>query len=471
MSITQIAFVGVGSILYRLVGKNWQREKIIFLLNIFILFLIQPGGSIRYLNFILPWIMIFILMGSGFAVAKTDKKEIFLLCMLCLLGFLPFLFSEIIPALKSSFLDIHLNVQILLKLLGYGGILLGISYLLRSNKAFLPFVLVIVLLIFVFLKQPALTTLTSGVLRGMFQQNISLASALDIRWIGYSYITFRLIHVIREYQKGRIRDISLIRFMNYCLFFPAVTAGPINRYDDFSKQIDNPELSIQDGFLEGGKRLFMGLFKKFVIADSIAILALNSTNAGQINQTGWMWVTLIFYSFQIYFDFSGYTDIAIGLGYFWGIKLPENFDKPYLKSNLTKFWDSWHITLSQWIRAYYFNPVNRSLRKTKIGRSPVSLLFFLQVTTMLLIGLWHGFTWTFAIWGLWHGIGLFVQNRWSTWLKKYNHEGKQSHFAHTLGTILSTLLTFTYVSLGWVWFLSPTVSQAVRIFQKLLGLG
>jgi alginate O-acetyltransferase complex protein AlgI len=253
--------------------------------------------------------------------------------------------------------------------------------------------------------------------------------------------------------------------MNYCLFFPAVTAGPINRYDDFSKQMDDPEVSIRDGFLEGGKRLFTGLFKKFVIADSIAVLALNSRNAAQINGAGWMWFALIFYSLQIYLDFSGYTDIAIGLGYFWGIKLPENFDKPYLKSNLTKFWDSWHITLSQWIRAYYFNPVNRSLRKTSIGRSPAALLFFLQSTTMLLIGLWHGFTWTFAIWGLWHGIGLFVQNRWSTWMKKKNRTSGKT------GTVLSTVLTFVYVSLGWVWFLSPTVSEAVNIFRKLLGLG
>ena len=465
MSITQIAFAGLGSVLYRIIAKNWQRERIIFVLNIFILFLIQPTSSIRYLNFILPWLTIFLLLGSGFAVARTDKKEIFILILLYLIGFLPFLLPEIIPSFATSFLDIHLNGQILLKLLCFGGIVLGISYVVRSKKGFLPLMLVVVLLIFLLLKQPTLTTITSKALRGMFQQNTNLASALDIRWIGYSYIAFRLIHVIREYQKGRIQDLSLTRFMNYCLFFPAVTAGPINRYDDFSKQMDEPQVSIQDGFLEGGKRLFTGLFKKFVIADSIAVLALNPSNAMQINGAGWMWFALILYSFQIYLDFSGYTDIAIGLGYFWGVKLPENFNKPYLKSNLTKFWDSWHITLSQWIRAYYFNPVNRSLRKTKIGKSPATMLFFLQSTTMLLIGLWHGFTWTFAIWGIWHGIGLFVQNRWSTWRKK---KGQTSG---TPGIVLSTLLTFVYVSLGWVWFLSPTVSEAMTIFQKLLGLG
>ena len=465
MSITQIAFAGVGSVLYRMIAKNWHREKIIFVLNVFILFLIQPTSSIRYLNFLLPWVMIFLLMGSGFAVAKMEKKEVLTLLLLCLIGFLPFLLPEIIPALTTSFLDIHLNGQILLKLLCLGGIVLGISYLVRQKKGFLPFILVVVLLMFLLLKQPTLTTIASRALRGMFQQNMDLASALDIRWIGYSYIAFRLIHVIREYQKGRIRDISFIRFMNYCLFFPAVTAGPINRYDDFTKQMDEPEVSIQDGFLEGGKRLFTGLFKKFVIADSIAVLALNPSNAVQINGAGWMWFALILYSFQIYLDFSGYTDIAIGLGYFWGIKLPENFDKPYLKSNLTKFWDSWHITLSQWIRAYYFNPVNRSLRKTKIGKSPTILLFFLQSTTMLLIGLWHGFTWTFAIWGLWHGIGLFVQNRWSTWMKKKDRTSGKTE------TFLSTVLTFVYVSLGWVWFLNPTVPEAMIIFQKLLGLG
>jgi len=415
--------------------------------------------------------MIFLLLGTGMALTKGSKKEFWWISVLCLIGFSPFLLAEIIPSLKSSFLDIHLNTQILVIILGGGALYILCSYLLRSKKRFLNFIIVLVLLIFILLKQPNLTTVMSRILRGLFQQNTQLASPLDIRWIGYSYISFRLIHVIREFQKGRITDISLIRFMNFCLFFPAMTAGPINRYDDFSKQMDAPEQSMQDGILEGGKRLFVGLLKKFVVADSLAKIALNTTNAAQITTAGWMWVALIFYSLLLYFDFSGYTDIAIGMGLFLGIRLPENFNKPYLKSNLTKFWDSWHITLSQWIRAYYFNPINRSLRKTKLSQSPSTILFILQVTTMLLIGLWHGITWTFAIWGLWHGIGLFIQNRWSAWRTHSNRAKKQAGPAHTFLNIISTGLTFTYVSLGWVWFISPTIQDALGIFQKLLGLG
>jgi len=331
--------------------------------------------------------------------------------------------------------------------------------------------LILILILFVVLKQPQIGTLASRGWRMAFRQNADLASSVDVRWIGYSYVAFRMIHVIREYQKQRLQEINLLRFINFCLFFPTLTAGPIAKYDDFSNQIEEPANNFQEGMLEGGKRLFFGLFKKFVLTDSLALIALNPDNARQITSSGWMWAVLFFYSLQIYFDFSAYTDIAVGLGLFLGIKLPENFNRPYLKSNLTKFWDSWHITLSQWIRTYFFNPLNRTLRKSALTQSPNLILFITQVATMVIIGLWHGITWSFFFWGVWHGLGLFFQNRWSSFIKNRFNGIRENKVLNPLVGGLSTMATFTYVSLGWVWFLSPSLPDAWEIFMKLFGKG
>ncbi len=172
------------------------------------------------------------------------------------------------------------------------------------------------------------------------------------------------------------------------------------------------------------------------------------------------------YAFQIFFDFSGYTDIAIGLGRLLGIKLPENFNSPYLKPNLTQFWNNWHMTLTQWFRAYFFNPVTRALRS---GKKPLPIpwiIFITQLATMVLIGLWHGVTWNFVLWGLWHGLGLFIHNRWSEWTKaRFAKFGARLQAGLNIGGIL---LTFHFVALGWVFFALPEVSTSVHFFQVLL---
>ena len=472
MNLLQIVWAGLGSLLFRFIDKDKNKEKAILVASVFFLFLLQPTTSLRGLNIILPWSTILIILAVGFAVCgSVDRKEFLQVILFSILGFVPFLLMEFFPAIGISWLNKNINQTVLSSFLLVSCCVLIVLYFIRKKKSTLPFLLFLILLIFVILKQPQISVLASKGWRAIFQQNVELASTIDIRWIGYSYIAFRLIHVIREYQKKRFKDISLMGLMNYCLFFPSIAAGPIAKYDDFSRQIQIPENDASDGLIEGGKRLFIGLFKKFILADSLAMIALNSTNASQLTTAGSTWLALLFYSLQIYFDFSGYTDITIGLGLFLGIRLPENFKHPYLKSNLTKFWDSWHITLAQWIRSYYFNPVNRSLRKSKLATSPVAILLIIQVTTMAIIGLWHGITWTFLMWGLWHGFGLFLQNRWSSFVKNRFQMIRENSTANKMVEILSTLGTFLYVSLGWVWFLSPTVEEAGMIFIKLLGKG
>ncbi len=217
-----------------------------------------------------------------------------------------------------------------------------------------------------------------------------------------------------------------------------------------------------------GKRLVLGLFKKFVIADTLGLVALNATNALQVHTSGWAWILLYAYAFQIYFDFSGYTDIAIGLGRLLGIKLPENFNAPYLKPNLTQFWNNWHMTLTQWFRAYFFNPVTRALRSGKKKFSIPGIVFITQMSTMVLIGLWHGVTLNFVAWGVWHGLGLFIHNRWSEWTK-----GRFALLPANWQKVLNAggvLLTFHFVAIGWVFFALPSLSISGQFLQTLAGL-
>jgi D-alanyl-lipoteichoic acid acyltransferase DltB (MBOAT superfamily) len=193
---------------------------------------------------------------------------------------------------------------------------------------------------------------------------------------------------------------------------------------------------------------------------------LDGQNALLPTSAGGGWILLFAFSLQIYFDFSGYTDIAIGLGRFFNIQLPENFNRPYLKSNLTQFWSNWHMTLTNWFRAYFFNPLSRSLRKKKTPA--ITILLLTQVSTMVLVGLWHGVTFNFVLWGLWHGLGLLIQNRWSGWFKgKFPPSDKA--WVQQLRTSAGVLLTFCYVTLGWIWFVLPTPGLAWEFIRILFG--
>jgi D-alanyl-lipoteichoic acid acyltransferase DltB (MBOAT superfamily) len=338
----------------------------------------------------------------------------------------------------------------------------------KPGKLLLSAAFVFVILIFVLLKVPALSEWASQVLRGWNGQSTLLASPRDLGWLGFSYIAFRLLHTLRDRQSGRLPAVSLSEYVVYMIFFPALTAGPIDRIERFVGDLRRPLALNSDDYGEAGKRLVLGLFKKFAIADTLALVALNATNATQVRTAGWAWVLLYAYTFQIYFDFSGYTDIAIGLGRLLGIKLPENFKAPYLKPNLTQFWNSWHMTLTQWFRTYFFNPVTRALRSSRKPLSIPIIIFITQMSTMVLIGLWHGVTWNFVAWGLWHGLGLFVHNRWSEWTKpRFATLPSGWQKAMNVGGVL---LTFHFVALGWVFFALPSLSVSGHFLQTLITL-
>lgn len=139
---------------------------------------------------------------------------------------------------------------------------------------------------------------------------------------------------------------NLGEYVNYVIFFPSFTAGPIDRAERFVQELRTPIALADQDWLEAGKRFFLGMFKKFVIADLLALIAINEMLVNQVHSAAWMWFFLYMYSLRIYFDFSGYTDVAIGLARVMGVRLPENFASPYFKPNLTLFWNSWHMTLT-----------------------------------------------------------------------------------------------------------------------------
>lgn len=303
----------------------------------------------------------------------------------------------------------------------------------------------------------------SRVVRAINGQDVTLAAVSDLSWIGFSYIVFRLIHVLRDVGSPRMPVLTLPEFITYVLFTPTLIAGPIDRGERFIKDLRADWRPSWPDIGAGMQRLVVGAFKKFVLADALALVALNGQNAFEVRGSGWMWLLVLAFAARIYFDFSGYTDMALGLARWFGIYPPENFAAPYLKPNITQFWNSWHMSLSAWFRTYWFNPVLRALRARKLPMW--SIVGICHLSTMVLIGLWHGVTANFVIWGAWHAVGLFAHNRWTEFVR--SHPSTPSGW---LWTALSTAVTCLYVSLGWVWFVVPDTVTSVHVFRVLFML-
>jgi alginate O-acetyltransferase complex protein AlgI len=422
MSLTNILIL-VGLSLGIFIISNFNRTRLLrkpllLILSTGVIFWLQPALPIRGLDFWLP-VATLVLVALGWVItSKVEERKtraslitgamvvgtVLVIALTRTLGMTGLITPSRPPQTLKVIIVLLVAVAIIV-----------LSYIMLKGKSPLPCKVGIVLLraVFVALKLPVLTGWLSGALRLWNGQARDLASALDLRWLGFSYIAFRLIHTLRDRQNGRLPAMALDEYFIYMLFFPAISAGPIDRSERFIKDLRQPFIPTAEAFGGASKRLVIGLLKKFVVADLLAMIALNTANAAQVSSMGWAWVLVYAYAFQIFFDFSGYTDIAIGMGLLMGIKLPENFNAPYLKPNLTQFWNNWHITLTQWFRAYFFNPLTRALRSAK-KPTPVWLVILItQVATMILIGLWHGITLNFVLWGLWHGLGMFIQNRWS----------------------------------------------------------
>ena len=489
MSLPQTLVFALLAVLMGLLRQNRMRTGPLLFLSLLAVYWLAPSLPIRNLAFWLPTATLILTVICWVLTAPAEMRTVrgnwsaalTLILVVAGVGATRFLAEPLITAARPP-QPAHI----------FGALIFSAAFILLADRFRRPYLLtaMIGLLIglLVMLKTPTLSANASEFLRAINGQSTSLASPLDLRWLGFSYIAFRLIHTLRDRQTGRLPPASLGEFVTFVVFFPALTAGPIDRIERFIQDLRVPPALGPPEWLDAGTRFFVGMFKKYVIADSLALFALSATNADQVSRAGWAWVLLYAFSLQIYFDFSGYTDMVLGIARPMGIKLPENFSAPYLKPNLTQFWNSWHMSLTQWFRAYYFNPLTRALRMARQPLPPSAVIFLAQVSTMVFIGLWHGVTWNFALWGMWQGLGLFAHNRWGELLKTRaslripsnsrleiltQTDAPRGGGNETRSRVLGlggAFVTFNYVSLGWVFFAMPTVDSARHFFNVLFGL-
>jgi alginate O-acetyltransferase complex protein AlgI len=263
--------------------------------------------------------------------------------------------------------------------------------------------------------------------------------------IGISFFTFQSMSYTIDVARERVVPIrNPVDFALYVSLFPQLIAGPIVRFHEIADQIKQRRATV-DGFAGGALRFSHGLAKKVLIADSVAPLADAAFGADPTGLSAVAaWVGLLAYTVQIYFDFSGYSDMAIGMGAMFGFTFPENFARPYSALSITDFWRRWHITLSNWLRDYLYIPLGGS-------RGSAGLTYRNLVIVFLLTGLWHGANWTFVVWGVYHGLILVIERLTGTRAVD-EAVGRQW---------LRRVITFALVILGWVFFRSPTVAHAL----------
>ena len=309
----------------------------------------------------------------------------------------------------------------------------------------------------------------------LIQAQVLLSPAV---WIGVSYLIFRLIHMTLDARSGKLGAQSFDtrsfgETLIYTLHPASLVAGPIDRVQHSiteqrltmqSELPDNPNRPrFADYATDGIWRIFIGVFKKVALANLcyLFVTAHDITRSPYNQMQGMAWLWLLVYTFYVYFDFAGYTDIAIGVARLMGVRLPENFANPYAQPNIARFWQAWHITLSNWLRDYLFFPISRGLLKRYGARSSTPILLVSHVTTMLLCGLWHGLGSGFAAWGIWHGLGLFAFSQITPLSRRFNVPKPPR--------VISMGITFGFVALGWVFF-STDLMTALSIFRQLFGV-
>ena len=285
---------------------------------------------------------------------------------------------------------------------------------------------------------------------GIFGSNIPLPHI--ILPLGISFFTFTQIAFLVDAYKKEAKEYNIFNYMLFVTYFPHLLAGPILHHKEMM-----PQFASVKNYAKNYKNIALGLFifsiglfKKVIIADTFAVWA----NAGFDTATTLnlieAWATSLSYTFQLYFDFSGYTDMAIGVSLMFNIKLPINFNSPYKALSIQDFWRRWHMTLSRFLRDYLYIPLGGN-RKGEI-RTYTNL-----ITTFLLGGFWHGAGWTFIIWGLLHGIALAIHRMWQS-------------FGFKLNKILAWFITFNFINITWIFFRAKDFESAMKVLGGMFSL-
>ena len=265
------------------------------------------------------------------------------------------------------------------------------------------------------------------------------------------YIPTVLSYIVDVYMDRAPVQKNVLNYLVYATFFPKFLSGPIVQYRDMAQQLSEPHPFKKKNLYSGAKLFCIGLFKKVLLADTMgnifnAIFALESMSIGTA------WLGAVLYSFQLYFDFSGYSDMAIGISGMLGYEIAPNFNYPYRSVNITDLWRRWHISLGAWYREYIYFPLGGSRCST--GRTIFNLL-----VVWFLTGLWHGASWTFILWGLWHGLFSI--------LERFVIRDRLDGVPHGLRVFGTCVITF----IGWVMFFSGTMQQMLFYFGQMFGAG
>jgi alginate O-acetyltransferase complex protein AlgI len=276
--------------------------------------------------------------------------------------------------------------------------------------------------------------------------------------LGISFFTFECISYLIDLHQGAKQLLPLRRFLLFPAFWPHMVAGPILRIKEFAPQVEKLRDATAGDVLFGVDRILVGLAKKVLLADSLGAFVEQGFPAGGANSAVDSWALAVAFGLQIYFDFSSYTDIAIGAARMVGIHLPENFNLPYHAASPTDFWNRWHMTLSRWIRDYLFFPLNM-----KAGRR-IWLRYVYLVLAMTLVGLWHGAGLGFILWGTWHGL-LMVGHR-----LLQGPARRLSDRQLVVAGWMGRLVTLALVSAGWVLFRGQTVRQSGAMLWNMFTL-
>lgn len=290
-----------------------------------------------------------------------------------------------------------------------------------------------------------------------FVENINLASNLQIPLpnvvlpLAISFFTFQKIAYLVDCYSRKSTDYGLLDYTLFVMFFPQLIAGPIVHHSEIVPQFES-----RHSFYPRRKNIVLGilvfsvgLFKKAIVADTFSVWASHGFDQRVDLSTLDAWITSLSYTFQLYFDFSGYTDMAIGAALLFNIRLPENFNSPYKAISIQDFWRRWHMTLSRFLRDYIYIPLGGSRR----GEIRTYSALFL---TFLLGGLWHGASWMFVIWGALHGTALIVHRIWA-------------NYCHPMPKFLAWFVTFNFVNFGWVFFRAKDLESAFRVIVGMSG--
>lgn len=273
--------------------------------------------------------------------------------------------------------------------------------------------------------------------------------------VGISFYTFQAMSYVIDVYRGEVRAQSnLLKLGLYIALFPPLIAGPIVKYHDIADQIDG-RTETADKAVRGFQRFIIGLAKKMLIANTMGAVA-DKVFSLPVSDFDVLtaWIGAIAYTFQIFFDFSGYSDMAIGLSLVFGFHIPENFNYPYISKSITEFWRRWHISLSTWFKQYLYIPLGGN-RVSKPRN------YFNLLVVFLATGFWHGASWNFIFWGLWHGF-FIVFEKLTGW-----HKDKQSFFVRCVQHIYALFV----VIVGWVMFRADTMAYAWEYLKKMFGFG